>query len=159
MLLGSERSWEFTSSDEESFSPGTQGRLILCSQLLFDHRPFTNKPSPHQSPTFGPTLYKFIVTGLLGLDPVRRWAWSENQDPTIDAVCGKGCSCDDECNGLLRRDQVPQGRLWWPAYCTTRGELPGGSQLNKPLAPYARPSPPPGVRPPRIQWPALLGPD
>ena len=30
-LLGSERSWEFTSSDEESFFPRTQGRLILCS--------------------------------------------------------------------------------------------------------------------------------
>ena len=66
-LLGNERSWEFTSSDEESFLPGTQGHMISCSQLLFDHRPFPNKPSPHQSPTFGPTLYKFIVTGPLGL--------------------------------------------------------------------------------------------
>ena len=158
-LLGTERSWELTSSNEESFLPGTQGRLILCSQLLFDHRPFPNKPSPHQSPTFEPTLYKFIITGPLGLDPVRHWAQSENHDSTIGTICGKGCSCDDECNSLLRQDQVPQRRLWWPAYYTTRGELPGGSQLNGPLALCARLSPPPGVKPLRIQWPALLGPD
>ena len=31
-----------------------------------------------------------------------------------------------------------------------RGERPGGSQLNGPLALCAWPSPPPGVRPPRI---------
>ena len=30
-LLGSQRIWEFTFSDEESFSPMVQGRLILCS--------------------------------------------------------------------------------------------------------------------------------
>ena len=60
------------------------------------------------------------------------------------------CSCDDECNGLLRQDQVPYGRLWWPVYCTTKGELLGGSKLNGPLAPYAWPPPPPGVRPPWI---------
>ena len=59
-------------------------------------------PSPHQSPTFGPTHYKFIVKGPLGLDFVRRWVRSEEQDPTIGTVCGKGCSCDDECDGLLR---------------------------------------------------------
>ena len=158
-LLGSEKGWEFTSSDEESFSLGTQGRPILCSQLLFDHHLFQNKPLPHQSPTFGPTLYKFIVMGPLGIDLVRHWVRLENHDPTIGAVCGKGCSCDDECNGLLRQDQVPQGRLWWLVYCTTRGELPGGSQLNGPLALCAWPSPLPGVRPPRIQWLALLGPE
>ena len=149
-LLGQERSWELTSSGEGSFLPGTQGRLILCSQLIFDHRSFPNKPSPYQSPTFGLTLYKFIVMGLLGLDPVRRQARSKNRETIIGTVCGKGCSCDDECNDLLRQDQVPQGRLWWPVYCTTKGELPGGSQPNGPLAPCAWPSPPPGVRPPRI---------
>ena len=158
-LLGSQKSWEFTSSDEESFSPMVQGRLILCSQLLFDHRLFPNKPSPHQSPTFGPTLYKFIVMGPLGLNPVRCWVRSEHRDPTIGVVCGESCPCDDECNDLLRQDQVSYGRLWWLVYCTTRGELPGGSLLNGPLAPCAWLSPPPGVRPPRIQWLAPLGPD
>ena len=69
----------------------------------------------------------------------------------------EGCSCDDECNDLLRQDQIPSGRLWWPVYCTTKGELLGGSQLNGPLAPCVWPSPPPGVRPPRISWPAPLG--
>ena len=56
-LLGCERSREFTSSSEGSFLPGTGGRLILCIFLP------QNKPSPHQSPTFEPTLYKFIVMG------------------------------------------------------------------------------------------------
>ena len=60
-LLGCERSWEFPSSGEGSFLPGTLGRPILC---IFHPQ---NKPSPHQSPTFGPILYKFIVLGLLGL--------------------------------------------------------------------------------------------
>ena len=43
------------------FSLGRLGRLVLC---IFYPR---NKPSPHQSPTFGPILYKFIVMG-----PVRK---------------------------------------------------------------------------------------
>ena len=60
-LLGRERSWEFPSSSEGSFLPGTLGRLILC---IFHPQ---NKPLPHQSPTFGLILYKFIVMG-----PVRK---------------------------------------------------------------------------------------
>ena len=47
----------FPSSSERSLFPGTLGRPILCAFHL------QNKPSPHQSPTFGPTLYKFIVMG------------------------------------------------------------------------------------------------
>ena len=39
--------------------------------------------SPHQSPTFGPTLYKFIVKCPLGLNSIRRWARPEERDPTI----------------------------------------------------------------------------
>ena len=85
-LLGSERSWEFTSSDGESFSPERQSRLILCSQLLFDHRPFPNKPSPHWSPTSRPILYKFIVMGSLGLDPILHQSQSENLDPTVTLI-------------------------------------------------------------------------
>ena len=87
--------WDVGSSDPVFLAP------IGLSRLL------PNQPSPYQSPTFEPTLYKFVVTGLLGLDSIRRWAQSEKQDPTIGAVCGKGCSCDDECNGLLRQDQIP----------------------------------------------------
>ena len=41
--------------------PGTLGRPILC---VFHPQ---NKPSFYQNPTFGPTLYKFIVLG-----PVRK---------------------------------------------------------------------------------------
>ena len=51
------RSWGFQSSSEGSLLPGTLGRPILC---VFHPR---NEPSPYQSPTFGPTLYKFIVMG------------------------------------------------------------------------------------------------
>ena len=47
----------FPSSSEGSPLPGALGRPILC---VFH---FQNKPSLHQSPTFGPTLYKFIVMG------------------------------------------------------------------------------------------------
>ena len=56
-LLGCERSWEFPSSGEGSFLLGTLGRLILS---IFHPR---NKLSPHQSPTSGPILYKFIIMG------------------------------------------------------------------------------------------------
>ena len=45
-------------------------------------RQLPNQPLPYQSLTFGTTLYKLIVKGLLGLDSVRRWARSENPDPT-----------------------------------------------------------------------------
>ena len=60
-LLGWERSWEFPSSGEGSFLSGTLGHPILC---IFHPQ---NKSSPHQIPTFGPILYKFIVMG-----PVRK---------------------------------------------------------------------------------------
>ena len=56
-LLGCERSWGFPSSGEGSFLHRTLGRPILC---VFHPQ---NKPLLHQSPTFGPTLYKFIVMG------------------------------------------------------------------------------------------------
>ena len=62
--------WDVGPSDSVFLAP------IWSSRLL------PNQPSPHQSPTFGPTLYKFIVMGLLGLDPVCHWARSKNRDPT-----------------------------------------------------------------------------
>ena len=52
-----ERSWGFPSSSEGSLLPGMLSRPILC---VFHSQ---NKPSPYQSPTFGPTLYKFIIMG------------------------------------------------------------------------------------------------
>ena len=60
-------SWEvggaggFPSLGEASLLFGTLSRLVL---YIFHPQ---NKPSPHQSPTFGPILYKFIVMG-----PVRK---------------------------------------------------------------------------------------
>ena len=56
-LLGCERSWGFSSSSEGSLLPRTLGRSILC--VFYPQ----NKPLPYQSPTFGSTLYKFIVMG------------------------------------------------------------------------------------------------
>ena len=52
-----ERSWGFPSSSEGFLLPRMLGRPILC---VFHSQ---NKPSPYQSPTFGPTLYKFIIMG------------------------------------------------------------------------------------------------
>ena len=51
-------------------------------------RQLPNQSLPYQSPTFGPILYKLIVKGLLGLNSVRHWAWSENRDPTIIIING-----------------------------------------------------------------------
>ena len=160
-LRGSKRSWEFTSSDEESFPPGAQGRPILCSQLLFDHRLFLNKPSPHQSPNFGSTFYNFIVMGPLGLDLVRRQAQLENRDPTIGVVYGKGCLCDDECNNLLRQDQVPQKRLQWPVYCLLyhKGRTTRQFTAQQASGTICVALVPTRGQTSRIQWPALLRPD
>ena len=52
-----ERGWGFPSSSEGSLLHGTLGRPIMC---VFHPQ---NKSSPYQSPTFGHTLYKFIVIG------------------------------------------------------------------------------------------------
>ena len=85
-LLGDERSWELTSSDEKSFLPGTSNPVFLAP--IGSLRLLPNQLSSHQSPTFGPTLYKFIVTGLLGLNYVRRWAGPKKRDPTHGIPCG-----------------------------------------------------------------------
>ena len=82
--------WEFISLDG-AFFPLDREAVQLCvlsSYSIISIR-CINKPLSHQSPTLGPTLYKFIVTGLLGLDPSISGAQFENRDPTIDAVCGK----------------------------------------------------------------------
>ena len=52
-----ESGWGFPSLSEGSLLPETLGHSIPC--VLHPQ----NKPSPYQSPTFGPTLYKFIVMG------------------------------------------------------------------------------------------------
>ena len=89
-LLGCEGSWEFLSSGEAPFLLGMLGRPVLC---IFHPQ---NKPSSHQIPTFGLILYKFIVMG-----PVRKprpYNWRR---------LWENCSCDNECNSLLRRGQIP----------------------------------------------------
>ena len=101
--------------------------------------------SSHQSPTFGHTLYKFIVMGSV------RKSWPYNW-----RRLWKGCLCDDKCDSLLRQGQTPKGRWWWPVYWAVSGELPGGPQLNRRLTPCAWPSSPSGARRPanpfRPRW-------
>ena len=79
-----ERGWGFPSSSERSLLPGTLGRPIL---YVFHPQ---NKSSPYQSPTFGPTLYKFIVMGSVRKPRPYNWRrlWGS-------------CLCDDECESLL----------------------------------------------------------
>ena len=89
-LLGCEGNWEFPSSGKAPFLLGTLGCLVLC---IFHPQ---NKSPLHQSPTFAPILYKFIVMG-----PVRKlrpYNWRR---------LWESGSCDDECNSLLRRGQIP----------------------------------------------------
>ena len=77
-ILGQEvlSPWDVGLSDPVFLAPIGSSRLL------------PNQPSPHQSPTFGSTLYKFIVTGLLGLNFIRRWVRSEKRDPTHGIPCG-----------------------------------------------------------------------
>ena len=128
---------------------------ILSSCLIIPN--FHTSRCPIRAQLLDPLSTNSLYQVCWAQIPVRRWAQPENRNSTIDAICGKSCLCDNECNSLLRHDQVPQGRLQWPVYYTIRGEQPGGLQLNEPLAPCAQPSPPPGLRPPQIQWPAPLG--
>ena len=96
-------------------------------------------------PNFWTILYKFIVMGLVRKPKPYNWRhlW-------------ESYSCNDEYKLVKARPNSLGERLWWPVYYATRGELPGDSQLNGPLAPCAWPSPPPGVRPPRISWSAPI---
>ena len=90
MLLVNQTRWEFIPSDEELVSSDREPvhLCVLSSYSIISIR-CINKPLSHQIPTLEPTLYKFIVTGLLGLDPSISEAQFENRDPTIDAVCEK----------------------------------------------------------------------
>ena len=85
-LLGCERRWGFPSLGEGTLLPGTLGHSILC---VFHPQ---NKSSPNQSPTFRPTLYKFIIMGTVRKPRPYNWhrLW-------------ESYSCDDKCNSLLRQ--------------------------------------------------------
>ena len=101
-LLVSQTIWEFSPSDHEAVQP-----CVLCSYSIIPNSR-TNR-WPVKAQLLSSLSTKFIVMDPLGLDPTHPWAQSENCDPTIGAVCGKSCLYDDECNGLLRQDQVPWG--------------------------------------------------
>ena len=59
---------EFVSSDHESI------QLCVLSSYSIITNIHINRCQNHQSLVLGPTLYKFIVMGPLGLDPIHLWA-------------------------------------------------------------------------------------
>ena len=76
-------------SQVEIHIPGWWVRLLgswvhpaLCSYSTISNI-YVNRCQTHRSLALGPTLYKFIVLGSLGLNPIHIWAQSENCDPTL----------------------------------------------------------------------------
>ena len=68
---------EFVSSDHESI------QLYVLSNYSSISNIYINHCQTHWSLPLGPTLYKFIVMGPLGLDPIHLWTQFENRDPTL----------------------------------------------------------------------------
>ena len=68
---------KFVSSDHESIQFCVPGSYSMVSNIC------VNRCQTHRSPALGPTLYKFIVLGPLGPDPIRLGAQSKNRDPII----------------------------------------------------------------------------
>ena len=81
-LLGSQTRLEFSPSDREV----VQHCVLSSYSIILNAR--TNN-CPVKAQLLSSVFTKFIVMGLLGLDPTHPWAQSENCDPTIGAVCGK----------------------------------------------------------------------
>ena len=81
-LLGSQTRLEFSPSDREVVQPH-----VLSSYLIIPNA-WTNC-YPVKAQLLSLLFTKFIVMGLLGLDPTHPWAQFENRDPTIGVVCGK----------------------------------------------------------------------
>ena len=94
VLLVSQTRWEFSPSDHEAVQP-----CVLSSHSIIPYAR-TNR-CPIKAQLLSSLSTKFIVMGPLGLHTTRPWAQSENRYPTIDAVCGESCSCDNEYNGLF----------------------------------------------------------
>ena len=88
--------------------------------------PWTHSLQIHCDGSIGPGSHPF------------EGAQSENCDPTIGSICGE-VACvvvsSTVCLGRVKPPsaRVPNGRLWWPVYCTIWGELSDGPQLNGPL--------------------------
>ena len=68
---------ELVSSDHESIQLYVPGSYSMVSNIC------VNRCQTHRSLALEPTLYKFIVLGLLGPDPIRLGAQSKNRDRTI----------------------------------------------------------------------------
>ena len=81
-LLMSQTRWEFSPSNHEAVQPG-----VLSSYSIIPKTRTTRCPVKAQ--LLSSLSTKFIVMGLLDLDPTHPWAQSENRNPTIGAVYGK----------------------------------------------------------------------
>ena len=68
---------ELVSSDHESIQLYVLGSYSMVSNIC------VNRCQTHRNLALEPTLYKFIVLGLLSPDPIRLGAQSKNRDRTI----------------------------------------------------------------------------
>ena len=75
---------EFVSSDLKSIQLCVPDSYSIVSNIYVNHC------QTHQNLALGPTLYKFIVLGSLGSDPIHLGAQSENRDPTVLYCIYKG---------------------------------------------------------------------
>ena len=93
--------WEFTSSDGEFVSLDHESiKLCVLSSYSIISNIHINRCQTHQNLALGSTLYKFIVTGPLGLDPfIYR---PSLKIVTLQLALSVGSRlCDDKCNGWL----------------------------------------------------------
>ena len=82
--------WKLTSSDGEFVSLDHKSiKLCISSSYSIISNIHVNRCQTHWNLALGPTLYKFIVMDLLGLDLIHLWAQSENRDPTYKYIVMK----------------------------------------------------------------------
>ena len=82
--------WKLTSSNGEFVSSDYESiQLCVPSSYSIISNIHVNCCQTHWSLALGPTLYKFIVMGPLGLDPIHYWVRSENRDLTIFILLNK----------------------------------------------------------------------
>ena len=73
-LMGSQIRWELSPSDREAVQPCVLSSYSIIPNLR------TNR-CPIKAQLLSSLSTKFIVMGLLGLDPIHPWAQFENRDP------------------------------------------------------------------------------
>ena len=90
--------------------------VLLVSQpcVLSSHSIIPNPRTNHcpiKAQLLSSLSTKFIVMGLLGLDPIHPWAQYENRDPTIGAIRGKVACAMMSATVCQSRIKSPRGGL------------------------------------------------